>query len=105
MKLKTQTIRVSQNVLIDLIAEVILDTIKSEIENTHFIAIKMDKCSDVARKSQLSTVFRYFKHKSGEVLERFVQFSDVSLDRTAKTISTLAIDVLRNFKVGRKLVA
>ena len=49
--------------------------------NLNFVAIILDETSDVNAKSQLSTVIRY-AHK-GKVSDRFLDFTDVSADRTA----------------------
>lgn len=58
--------------------------IKNEIKNTKFLAIITDKTTDITKKSLLTTVFRYVNDEG--IQERFIEFSDVSRDRSAELL-------------------
>jgi hypothetical protein len=74
-----------QNDLIQSISNVLLKTIKNEIEHTNFVSIIMDETTDIMSKSQLSTILRYVTNEGVE--ERFLGFVDVSHDRSAKCLA------------------
>ena len=92
-----------QNDLIQSIAELMTHEIKKEISNSSFVSLIMDETSDVTMKSQLSSVIRYVN--DGSVEERFLQFTDVSSDRTARSLYEHAVSILNDFGCGEKLVA
>ena len=54
-----------QNDLIEAVASVVLNEIKSEIKDASFVAILLDETTDVSNFAQLSTVWRYVT-KEGE---------------------------------------
>ena len=62
----------------------------------------LDETSDIIAKSQLSTVLCYIKE--GVSFERFVVFTDVSLDRTMCGLFGHITDIVKEFKIGSKLV-
>lgn len=93
-----------QNDLIEACSEHLMQNIKKEVSEAKFIAIIVDETTDIAKKSQLSTVFRYV-HASGAVQERFIRFLDVSDDRTADRISKCIFGHLDEFRCCNKLVA
>lgn len=93
-----------QNDLIDAVASVVTEKIKEEIVSASFVAILLDETSDITNKSQLSTVFRYVD-RAGHCQERFLFFTDVSADRTAKGLFEHVEKVLGDFKCGEKLIA
>lgn len=93
-----------QNDLIAAISTVILKNIKKEIEETDFVALILDETSDIANKSQLSTVFRYIDENC-EIQERFLSFTDVSGDRTAAALFEHVQKVLKENKCEKKLIA
>ncbi|XP_025414398.1 myoneurin-like [Sipha flava] len=77
-----------QNDLIQSISNVLLKQIENEIRDTPFVAIIMDETIDIITKSQLSTVLRYVNTIDGyEVFERFLGFTDVSENQSAKPLS------------------
>lgn len=92
-----------QNDIIESVSNVILDTIKQEVKDAHFVAIMLDECTDVGKLSQLSTVIRYVKE--GEIEERFLGFTDVSKSRSAAAISEHVFQTLSDFQCEDKLVA
>ena len=61
---------VIQNDLIDAVAGVITDKIKSEISDATFVAILLNETTDVTNKSQLSTVMRFVDNE-GNCQENF----------------------------------
>ena len=94
-----------QNDLIDSIAEVVVDSIKSELLNADFFSIEADEANDSSKKSQLSLIFRYTL-PSGDITEAFGGFFDVSRGRNAETISSILIDALSTFQCKtEKLIA
>lgn len=93
-----------QNDLINSIKNVIILKIKNEIKNSNFLAIITDKTTDITKKSQLTTVFRYVNDKG--VQERFIGFSDVSADRSAKSLADHFFSILPEYICDEnKLVA
>jgi hypothetical protein len=93
-----------QNDLIASIGFVMLEDIKAEIKGAAFIAISLDEATDVRNLSQLSAVFRYVG-KRGEVLERFIEFTDVSSDRAAPALASYVFSLLDTYDCTTKLVA
>ena len=69
-----------------------------------YIFILLDETSDISCYSQLSTALRYV-NSSGSLCEKFVQFFDVSKDRSAAAISHLVMKQLANLEYVQKLVA
>lgn len=68
--------------------------------------IIMDKTTDIASKSlQLSTVLRYVNtSNSNEVIERFLGFTDVSKDRSAKALSEHVFGFISKYACEEKLI-
>ena len=93
-----------QNDLIESVANVVLQSIKLEISECLFIAILLDETSDVSNKSQLSSVVRLVT-KSGQIVERFLGYTDVSSDRTANRISKHVLNIMETYGCGSKLIA
>ena len=91
-----------QNDLIKAIADVMLDEITKEIQESQFVAIILDETSDVNTISQLSTVIRYV-HK-GKVLDRFLGFTDVSADGTAAGLLRHVESIVETYHLQDKLV-
>ena len=71
----TRLPKYAQNVLIHAIGEVLIQTIKSEIENAPFIAIMLDESTDIACKSQPSI---------DEKMVKYERFTDVNAISTEK---------------------
>ncbi|KAJ8865612.1 hypothetical protein PR048_033132 [Dryococelus australis] len=69
-----------------------------------FVALILDETTDIAVKSQLSYVLRYVT-RDGNAEERFLEFIDVSDDRTANGFYQHGIQILEDFKCADKLVA
>ncbi|KAJ8887622.1 hypothetical protein PR048_013839 [Dryococelus australis] len=63
-----------------------------------------DVTTDVSKKSQLTTLFRYV-NSEGAVEECFLGFIDVSCDRSARALSEHVFRILSDFKCFDKLVA
>lgn len=95
-----------QNDLIQSISNVFLKQIENEIRDTPFVAIIMDETTDIVSKSQLSTVLRYVNTIDGyEVVERFLGFTDVSEDRSAKALSEHVFSFISKYACEEKLIA
>ncbi|XP_060855035.1 zinc finger MYM-type protein 1-like [Metopolophium dirhodum] len=95
-----------QNDLIQSISNVLLKQIENEIRDTPFVAIIMDETTDIVSKSQLSTVLRYINTIDGyEVVERFLGFTDVSEDRSAKALSEHVFSFISKYACEEKLIA
>lgn len=92
-----------QNDLIQSIHEVVLDEIAVQIQNASFVAIMLDETLDAEMVSQLSTVLRYIHE--GKIEERFVGFTDVSIDRCSVGLFNRAQSVISKFNLKSKLVA
>ena len=48
-----------QNDLIEAVSSALLEAIKSEIKEAHFVAVLVDETTDVSNKAQFSIVLRY----------------------------------------------
>lgn len=93
-----------QNDLILAVSEVMMNNIKAEIGVTPFVAIIVDETSDCSNQSQLSTVLRYVD-QNGDAQERFLGFTNVSLDKTAAALYQHVEAVVAEYNVGNKLIA
>lgn len=91
-----------QNDLINCVAAVISDTIKSEIGRAKFISVMIDETPDVSHREQLSVILRYLSETGIE--ERFVGFFDVSNCRTADSLSKQLLDILDQYQGKDKLI-
>ena len=91
-----------QNDLIQAISDTIIDHIRQEVQNCHFVSIMLDETCNISCESQLSTVLRYV-HK-GEAKERFIEFTDVSADKTAAALFEHVVKIVTEFKIESKLV-
>ncbi|XP_055551291.1 uncharacterized protein LOC129733805 [Wyeomyia smithii] len=94
-----------QNELIEVIGSFMIEEIFREVQNAEFISVMVDETTDVARKSQLATTFRYCL-KDGTPVERFVDLCDASNDKTAVALAREVVSLLEKFSVTpEKLVA
>ncbi|XP_014778109.1 zinc finger MYM-type protein 1 [Octopus bimaculoides] len=93
-----------QNDLINSVAEVLLEKIKSEINDSTFVAIILDEATEIRTGAQLSFVIRYVL-SDGNIAERFLGFLNVSFDRTASGLSKIVFDKIEELKIGHKFVA
>ena len=71
-----------QTGIISFISLCMMLEIKHEMNYFSFVAIIMDETTDEATKSRLSTIIRYVR-KSGNIVERFLEFKNVSGGHTA----------------------
>ncbi|KAL1454619.1 hypothetical protein WDU94_010835 [Cyamophila willieti] len=94
-----------QNDLINCLAEVTIHAIQEEVDKTPYIAILLDETSDINSKSQLSTVLRYVNIEENDckIKERFMDYTDVSADRTAEGLFIHVKDVAAKNKINEKL--
>ena len=67
-----------------------------------FVSIMLDETPDVMSKSQLSTVLRYVKE--GDLLERFVGFTDINSEWSVRELFHYITNVVKEFKISSKLV-
>lgn len=93
-----------QNDLINAVAEVLNDAIKTEISQARFVAIMVDETSDLSNSAQLSYVLRYITEDKG-VKERFLKFEDVTDKKQANDLVALIIKILESYDCKTKLVA
>lgn len=92
-----------QNDLIDCIALVLKQEIDKEIKAAPFFSWQIDETTDISCKSQLSIILRYVK--SGEVIERFLGFFDISSGRTADDLFNFLLSNCEKYDFRKKLVA
>ncbi len=57
-----------------LIAKKVLRAIVKEVKNDKYFSIIVDSTSDVTHVDQLAVIIRYVQEKSGEPVERFLEF-------------------------------
>lgn len=81
-----------QNDLINCIASVIRDKIKSQINKSHFVSAMIDETPDVSHREQMTVILRYLADSGVE--ERFLGFFDVSGGRSADVLSTMLLNIL-----------
>lgn len=91
-----------QNDLVLSIAATIRKTIKKEVEKAEFVAVMVDESPDISCTEQLCIILRYFKNN--EVEDRFLEFIDVSGDRTANALTAIILSVLDQYKCKEKLI-
>ena len=73
-----------QNELLDLMAEMVLNRITSEIQKAQYFSLIVDETKDISKKEQLSVVLRYVT--DGDAYERFLGYTHAcELDATALT--------------------
>lgn len=92
-----------QNDLIRSTSNVLLKKIETEIRDTSFVAIIMDETTDVVSKSRLFAVLRYLN--DNVVLERFLGFTDVDENLSAKALSEHLFHFISKFGCEGKLMA
>lgn len=93
----------SQNDLISSVASVVNDNIKQQIKESDFVAVMVDETADISGREQLVFILRYV-HNS-QVVDRFIKYVDVSIDRTAATLSSIILTILEEYDCLSKLVA
>ena len=74
------------------------------VHRNMYVSIIVDESTDISRKAQLSTIFRYLD-ENNEIQERFVGFVDVSPDRTADALFHHIRKALEEFGCLEKLIA
>ena len=85
----------TQNDLIECIDSVIQDQIDEEVQQCTFLSVQVDETTDVSTKEQLSVIIRL--DKKDNAAERFLQFYNVSSDRTAPAISSIVKGVFSHY--------
>lgn len=83
-------------------SNVILDTIKEEINWANFVSNKLNETTDIISKSQLSTVFRYILDSITR--KCFIEFSDVSKNQTAAGLFIHITNTIQEFNICNKLI-
>ena len=78
----------SQNEIIDACNTVILNEIASSVNDAIFFSILVDDTTDMSLIEQFSLSVRYLNN-SNRIVERFLQFIDVSKDQTAQGIADI----------------
>lgn len=92
-----------QNDLINSIASVLINKIKSQINNAKFVSIILDECTDSNGISQMAIVFRY--SFNGIVYEHFVGFLNVSENRTSHGLFEVVNQIIEEYNIQNKLCA
>lgn len=93
-----------QNDLITCVSTVINDFVIKKMTETPFFSVEVDDTTDISQKSQCSIIVRYV-NGTGDIVERFLGFHDVSEDKTANGLFELMDRILGNFNYRTKLVA
>jgi hypothetical protein len=75
-----------------------MNKVKLEGKQTLFISIIKDEVLCVSEKSQLSSVLRCVT-PDNNVQERFINFSDVSEDRSAASMFGHVCDLINGFRI------
>lgn len=107
--LKTATVakgtsKTIQNELLDCMLDVFLETVKSAVEDTHFVSVQADETTDIACTSQFAVIIRFVQH-DGSPVERFLSFFEAN-DRSAAGLTTLLKKGLEPFgNLTQKLIA
>ncbi|XP_005161614.3 zinc finger MYM-type protein 1 isoform X3 [Danio rerio] len=96
-----------QNDLIEAMSHVIRSDIKKDIDRASFVAVQVDETTDATNKAQISVILRYVAKSEAacEVREAFLEFDDVSGDRSASAVAQYVLGVLERYKCVDKLVA
>lgn len=83
------------------------DQLLTQTKAAPFVAVKVDKKTDVTNKAQISVILRYVakSEMACEVREVFLGFDDVNDDRRAPAIAEYVLGVLEKYKCVEKLVA
>lgn len=72
--------------------------IDQEILNSMFFSWQVDETTDISCQSQLTVIFRYV-HED-KVVERFMDFFDVSSERIADGLFKLLVHKYKKFSIG-----
>lgn len=93
----------TQNELIEIITSALNEQIQREMKEACFVSVQADETLDVSCKSQLSIIFWYcIADRAGE---RFIGFLYVSTGKTAKCLSEIILNVLKEWDINSKLVS
>lgn len=93
-----------QNDIIFAIGKIMREKIKEEISKSNFVAIILDESTDISTKSQMATILRYVTSE-GNVEERFLNFTDVSADKTTNGLLNHVLNILNEFDCKENLIA
>ncbi|XP_053571536.1 zinc finger MYM-type protein 1-like [Bombina bombina] len=95
-----------QNDLIEAVADVIREDIKTEIDAAPFVAVQVDETTDITNITQISVILRYVctREETCEVKEAFLGFDQI-VDRRAPAIANYVLGVLEKYNCLEKLVA
>ena len=93
-----------QNDLISAIRSTVTDCIKKKVRESKFVSVMADETTDVQNKSQLSIVLRLVT-QSGKCVEHFLNFYDVSRDKTAAALSNIILGEIRDLDCKDKVIA
>ena len=84
-----------QNDLISCLDSIIDDEIMKEINDCSFLSVQVDETSDVSTKEQISMIARL--DKGSEIVERQLEFVDVSMNRNVAAVSQVVKDKLGQY--------
>lgn len=76
---------------------------KDEVGNTPFVAVMVDKTTDVSKSAQMSLVL--CRVTDSVVKERFFQFKDVTADKSAEAVAACILAFLHEVGCTSKVVA
>ncbi|XP_055602784.1 uncharacterized protein LOC129751357 [Uranotaenia lowii] len=94
-----------QEELISAIGKAMMQEIKAQIVKKEFVSVIVDEVKDASQNSKLIITLRYCT-ENGSVVERFVDYLDVSQDATAQTLSVQIAQIIRGCAIATpKLVA
>ena len=75
---------------------VIQDQIEKEIQECTFLSIQVDETPDVLTKEQLSAIIGL--DRDVDKVERFLEFVNVSQDRSASSITAIVKEILKKYR-------
>lgn len=92
-----------QNDLIDALTLTLNEHIQEELNACKFVSVQADETTDVSSCSQMCLIVRYIR--KNEIVERFIDFYDVSANKTANGLSQIILDALDTKCIKNKVIS
>nr|CAD7569859.1 unnamed protein product [Timema californicum] len=90
--------------VVQTLACIMKGRVRQELESCEFLSVLVDETLDVSCRPQISVIFRYYREGTG-IVERFVGFYDVLIDKTVMGLSQVALSVLKEWDVDKKVIS
>lgn len=87
-----------QNELLDIMAEMVRDSITSEVQNAGVFSILADESKDISKQEQLVLILRYVHKETCTVHERFLTYVKAE-SFNAESLSAYIIKTLQKYKL------